>query len=336
MSRMNWRTGALVFLVACVGCAGQAGPGARMEASATPATFQDPAVPLIALPTDFASRRVKTQLKISDKGVAEVTTIEGPGCIRHIWFLKVNKAHKMTLEITVDGADKPQVSAPLKSFFGVMQDRDPYYINCSAFVVAPNHQAAAKDSVIPGTPGYNLYLPIPFSKSCRITVRGKKGVYLGAVLDWHKYDRNTPLTPYRLHATHKRFETSPNRGKIEMANISGKGFLAGFVTGYIQKNKKDMVFHTGGIKILLDQKTDPYTIPGNNVEDDYGFTWGFNDYQTRWIGCPTYDNRSRKDQDGVFYRFFGPDPIAFRSSLLFLAGSRGDDMETVVYYYKIP
>ena len=25
------------------------------------------------------------------------------------------------------------------------------------------------------------------------------------------------------------------------------------------------------LKILLDEKTDPYTIHGNNVEDDYGF-----------------------------------------------------------------
>jgi len=89
------------------------------------------------------------------------------------------------------------------------------------------------------------------------------------------------------------------------------------------------------LKILLDEKTDPYTIHGNNVEDDYGFTWGFNNYQTRWIGCPTHENRGRNDQDGVFYRFFGPDPIAFRSSFSFRAGCRGDDMETVVYYYKM-
>ncbi len=42
-----------------------------------------------------------------------------------------------------------------------------------------------------------------------------------------------------------------------MAKVTGNGFFAGLVTGYIQKNKSDMVFHTGGIKILLDEKREP-------------------------------------------------------------------------------
>lgn len=290
---------------------------------------------MIALPTAFTSRRLNKEGAISDKGYIEVANIKGSGCIRRIWFLKINKSHKLTLEINVDGAEKPQVLVPLKSFFGIMQDRDPYYVNCSAYTVLPNPVVAKKDRFIPGNPGYNLHLPIPFSKSCRIRVHGSKGMFLGAVIDWHKYDEDTELTPYRLHAVHKRYKTTPDRGQIEMANVSGNGFLAGFLTGYIQKNHADMVFHTGGITILLDGETNPHAIRGNNVEDDYGFSWGFNDYQTRWIGCPKHDNRGRKDQDGVFYRFYGPDPIRFRSSASFRAGCRGDDMETVVYYYKI-
>ena len=67
----------------------------------------------------------------------------------------------------------------------------------------------------------------------------------------------------------------------------------------------------------------PYTIEGHNVEDPYGFTWGFNSHQTHWIGCPNQQNPGRNDQDGVFYRLFGPDPIAISSSITFLAGSRG-------------
>ena len=177
------------------------------------------------------------------------------------------------IEITVDGAEEPQVRAPLSSFFGVMQDREPYFVDCAAFVVLPNPEASKKDALIPGTPGYNLFLPIPFSKSCRILVRGNEGAFLGTVVDWHRYEAHSPLTSYRLHAEHKRFATTPPRGgTIEMAKVTGNGFLAGFVTGYIQKNKSDMVFHTGGIKIHLDEETDPYTIEGNNVEDDYGFT----------------------------------------------------------------
>ena len=37
----------------------------------------------------------------------------------------------------------------------------------------------------------------------------------------------------------------------------------------------------------------------------------------------------------AIYRFFGPDPIAFRSSISLRCGSRDDDIETVAYYYRI-
>lgn len=337
MSSIHWVCGVAATLTIwfAISFAGQNQPAVTPSIANEHSTFQDPAVPLVALPTSFASRRDKKEIRLDKTGVAELANINGPGCIRHIWFLTINNLDKLTLEITVDDEKTPQVRAPLNSFFGVMQEREPYLVNCAAFTVLPNPAASKKDPLIPGTPGYNLFLPIPFRKSCRILVRGKEGAFLGTVVDWHKYPLNTPLTPFRLHAEHRRFPETPPRGNtVEMAKVSGAGFIAGFVTGYIQKNKTDMVFHTGGIKILLDEKTEPYTIEGNNVEDDYGFTWGFNNQQTRWIGCPTHINRGRNDQDGVLYRFFGPDPIAFSSSMRFLAGTRGDDMETVVYYYK--
>ena len=44
----------------------------------------------------------------------------------------------------------------------------------------------------------------------------------------------------------------------------------------------------------------------------------------------------RTDQDGAIYRFFGTNPVTFDSSLLLRCGSRADDTETVVYYYRVP
>jgi hypothetical protein len=89
------------------------------------------------------------------------------------------------------------------------------------------------------------------------------------------------------------------------------------------------------MRILIDGETEPHAIRGHNMEDDYGFTWGFNDRQTPWTGCPWHQNRGRNDQDGVFYRFFGPDPIAFHTSISFFTGCRADDTESVLYYYRI-
>ena len=53
------------------------------------------------------------------------------------------------------------------------------------------------------------------------------------------------------------------------------------------------------LTILLDGETNPHAIRGHNVEDDFGYSWGFNNCQSRWIGSPYHVNRKRTDQDGV-------------------------------------
>lgn len=123
---------------------------------------------------------------------------------------------------------------------------------------------------------------------------------------------------------------------VELATVEGEGFVAGVAVGYVQRDKSDMVFHTEGMTILLDGETAPHAIQGHNVEDDFNLTWGFNDFQSPWFGCPWHAHRDWNDQDGMYYRFFGPDAIAFESSLVFRMGARGDDTESVVYYYRIP
>ena len=305
---------------------------AQQQESATVPVYravQDPAVPMIALPSRFASHRANCDGPIPESGTIDLANLQGPGCIRHLWILY---GDDIRLEINVDGAAVSQIDVPLKPFFGVMHGLDPYFVNSAAFTVLPN-PVFGKD----GHPGYNLFLPIPFQKSCRITIHGPAGRGAVAMVDWQKYDSPLSLTPYRLHADHRLYQPAPERGSyVELAETEGEGFVAGIVIGYIQRNKRDMVFHTGGMTLLLDGETDPHVIRGHNVEDDFGFTWGFNDRQSRWIGCPWHENRGRNDQDGVFYRFFGPDPIAFRSSLVFRTGCRGDDMESVVYTYRIP
>jgi hypothetical protein len=81
------------------------------------------------------------------------------------------------LEINVDDAEKSQVDLPLKAFFGVMHDWEPYFVDNAAYTVLPNPGAKAKDPLIPGNPGYNLFLPIPFSESCRITLHVSSGTH---------------------------------------------------------------------------------------------------------------------------------------------------------------
>ena len=317
--------------------------GADPLAAVLPTTFQDPSVPLISLPTRFQSLRVNCDNLAPDGSNSVVLAdLKGPGCVRHIWILDYagrKPKGRFSLEVLVDGARVPQVRAPVKAFFGVMNDKENHFIANSAFSVLPN--PASKKWINrrskPCDPGYNSFLPIPFSKSCRITLHnppGRRGV---GMVDWQKYAKGAPLTPLRLHADHRQYKPSATKGNyVELANIEGAGFIHGVNLGYDQVDKSDLVFHTDGMSILIDGETNPHAIRGHNAEDDFGIAWGFNTVNTPWLGCPWYELRSPGDQSGSYYRFFGPDPIVFRSSISFRTGSRGDNMESVVFSYRVP
>ena len=327
-------------------------------------TFQDPAVPMIQLPTDFKAQRVNTEVYLQAQGEGakpgrgllqkgdlggdwgrrgeigssiDILNVKGPGAVRHIWQL-IPFGPDVEIEICVDGAKVPQVRMPAKPFYGIMHDLKPYFINSAGFVSLPNPTPPYPDHE--GYPGYSCYMPIPFSTSCRITLHAMKDQTapvgpVSTMINWHQYKEATPITPFRFHAQHNLEKPAvPHKG-FQMLETEGRGFVAGLFMGVRKKEPGDFVCHTGGMRILIDGETDPHANRGMNMEDDYGFTWGFNDRQTPWIGCPYSENRGTIDQDGVFYRFFGPDPIAFHSSISFLTGCREDDTESVLYYYRI-
>ncbi len=312
-------------------------------AAVLPPTVQDPVVPLISLPTTFQSRRVNCD-RMAPEGSNSVVLadLKGPGCVRHIWVLDADGPflkEKFSIEVLVDGAEASQVHAPVKAFFGVMNDQEYTVIN-SSFAVFQNFDSK---KIFPHpddrcNPGFNTFLPIPFSKSCRITLHNPPNRHGVGMVDWHRYERGAPLTPLRFHADYRLYNPSKPRGNYaELANITGAGFIHGVQIGYDQLDFTDCLFHTAGMSILVDGETNPHAIRGHNAEDDFGVSWGFNTVQSPWLGCPWYKMRKGfNDQIGSYYRFFTTDPIVFRSSISFRTGSRGDKMESVVYSYRVP
>ena len=303
-----------------------------------PRTYADPAVPLLQLPTQFRSRRTTANIASTPEGTVDVLDVTGPGCLRKLWFVFAEKdLDDLEIEITVDGAETPQVRMPFRSFFGTMVGFEDYHIASAGIVTFPNF-TVTNDPLIPtkASPGWNCHLPIPFSTRCLIRLHGKSPKHGAAMVDWQQYQGEVDLTPLRFHAQRHIAAPASPAEPFPILETEGVGFLAGYVMGYRQKDHGDMVFHNSGTRMLIDGETDPHVICGANVEDDFGFSWGFNQYQTPWAGCPYRDNRGRNDQDGVFYRFFGPDPVLFRSSLLFTSNARPDDYEAVSYYYKVP
>jgi hypothetical protein len=200
----------------------------------------------------------------------------------------------------------------------------------------------------------NCYLPIPFAKSCRITLRagdikGKVKPFDLKIIDadpkkamvmsqanWQKYHDAAALTPYRLHAYFHEERPAKSKGTFYMADITGRGFVAGMFKAIAQREGGDLIYHTGGGTWLIDGETNPNAFRGFNEEDDFNFSWGFFPYTSQWSGCPYVTNPGPKATEFVAWRFYGPDPVPFNSSLAIHFGSRADDTQTVIYYYKVP
>ncbi len=301
-------------------------------------TYADPAVPFLQLPTDFRARRTTANMNLQAGKPVEIFNVTGAGCVRHMWFVFGEKQiDDLLIEVTVDGATESQVRMPFRSFFGALLGFEDYHISSAGLANFPNF-TITNDARIPAkaSPGWNVYLPIPFSKSCRIVMQAGSSKNGGGMIDWQQYRDGVNLTPLRFHAQRNIAQPGKPTEPFPIAEAEGTGFLAGYIMGWRQRDHTDMVFHNGGTRLLIDGQTDPHVMSGHNVEDDFGFSWGFNQYQTLWAGCPYRDNRGRVDQDGVYFRFFGPDPIPFRSSLIFTSAARPDDYEAVSYFYKVP
>jgi hypothetical protein len=313
----------------------------RNETGKGVALYSDPVMPLIQLPVEFKTYRQNCNDTRDPGGYYNLLEAKGPGCVRSIWFLYAE--HKRIV-IRADGVT--HVDMPAEVFFGNLLGKEPYLMNSGALISIPN-EMVKNDFGGGGEPGYTCYLPIPFQDSCSIRVYEIEKGGMAAMVNWHRYPDGTLITPYRLHVAHSVMNPAFTRGsQMIMADVSGSGFIAGIMQGIIQLQFDDLMYHHGGITWLIDGETDPHAIRGHNMEDDYGFTWGFHPKQTPWFGVPyhtykRFEGSDPKDgsifalqQEAIVYRWLGPDPVSFESSISMRVGTRPDHTETVIWYYK--
>jgi len=296
-------------------------------------TVPDPNFSLIELPTQFKARKHTGRADFRDQGLFDLFNAKGPGCIRHIFVGYKPFGDYLRIRIFVDNDTLPHVDMDLNAFFGVLLNLDPrsteYRTDGAGIKVLPES-------------GYNCYLPIPFQTSCRITLENTapNRVQLYSQIDWQQYPADTEITPFRFHAVHRKETPAAASlgGTFQIADIGGRGFVAGLFKAIRQRDTSDLIYHTGGAVCLIDGETDPHAIRGYNEEDDFGFIWAYRPYRGRWTGCSYVDiTDSDSGEDATefaAYRFYGPDPIPFQSSLIIYCGSRADDTESVLYFYK--
>jgi hypothetical protein len=230
--------------------------------------------------------------------------LAGPGIVNHIWITVADNEYAwprlLRLRVYYDGHKTPSVDAPLGDFFGIGHG---YERNLNSMMVRNASFGRARNS----------YWPMPFHKSCRITLtnEGRRRVTsLYYHVDWQKH-RSLPEDIGYFHA-HYRQATPPPAGKLyTLLNIRGTGHYVGSVLNIIQTQMG--WFGEGDDMFYVDDEPTP-RIEGTGTEDYFNDAWALRVSDGAWTGIPVAEGEGFGARLTGF-RWHGTDPVPFQKSL---------------------
>ncbi|SFS85394.1 Protein of unknown function [Zhouia amylolytica] len=150
--------------------------------------------------------------------------VEAPGAITHFWMTGAGKNRGQgILRIYIDGNKEPVISQTIRSFIGENKEVG-YPLSCS---VSP--------LTVPDERGHNLYIPIPYARSCKVTYQSEsiidgnpwetKSEILYYNIDYREYDPETKI---------KSFTKKSIKLNRELIQATNQMLLEG---GFRQENK---------------------------------------------------------------------------------------------------
>ena len=230
--------------------------------------------------------------------------VPGAGMITHIWVTVANNEfgwpRLLRLRVYYDGHKTPSVDTPLGDFFGVAhgseRDLNSIMIHDSSFGRARNS-----------------YWPMPFRKSCRITMTNEGDRIVPMFyyhVDYRKYAA-LPADIAYFHAYYRQERPARTGHNYEFLNIRGAGHYVGTVMGVVQTQLS--WFGEGDDLFYIDEAKQPQ-IYGTGSEDYFNDAWGLRDSDGPWTGTPMAEGERLGSRLSA-YRWHVPDPISFKSSL---------------------
>ncbi len=191
--------------------------------------------------------------------------LEGPGVVTHMWVTIADNEYAwpklLRLRVYYDGSPIPSVDAPIGDFFAVGHG---FEAKVKSLMVVDSSDGRARNS----------YWPMPFRKSCRITVtnEGRRRVAnLYYHVDWEKLPSLPANTPY-FHARYRQALPAPADGSnYEFLNVKGKGHYVGTVLSVVQAEAG--WFGEGDEFFWVDGAAKP-SIEGTGSEDYFNDAWG--------------------------------------------------------------
>jgi len=230
--------------------------------------------------------------------------LTGPGMVTHLWATVADNEYAwprlLRLRVYYDGHKTPSVDAPLGDFFGVGHG---YESELDSTMVRDASFGRAKNS----------YWPMPFRKSCRITVTNEGNRFVLAFyyhVDYRRY-ASLPLDIGYFHAYYRQERPAARGRNYAFLNIRGTGHYVGTVMSVVQT--EDSWFGEGDDLFYVDGARYPQ-IYGTGSEDYFNDAWGLRVSSGSWTGTPVAEGE-RVGSRLTGYRWHVPDPVPFTKSL---------------------
>lgn len=266
--------------------------------------------------------------------------LKGPGVVSHIWMTIADTEYAwprlLRLRVYYDGSEIPSVDAPIGDFFAVGNGAEA---EVESLMVRNSSAGRAR----------NCYWPMPFRKSCRITVTNEgrhRVTMLYFHVDWSKVPSLPAHTPY-FHARYRQSLPAPADGSnYEFLNVKGRGHYVGTVLSVIQAEAG--WFGEGDDYFWVDGQRP--SIEGTGSEDYFNDAWGLHVNTGPHYGVTVADGTGLGSRMTA-YRWHLLDPIPFTKSLKAeiehkgwtynadgtvksVFGERTDLMSSVAFWYQ--
>jgi hypothetical protein len=235
-----------------------------------------------------------------------LAALNGPGVITHIWMTGSNSEYGwprlFRLRVYYDGSPVPSVDVPIGDFFGVGHGLERVVDSQMVRVSSAGRSR-------------NCYWPMPFRRSCRITVTNEGRLRPASFyyhVDWKKVRALPPGTLY-FHALYQQAIPAAAGALYNLLNIRGRGHYIGTVLSVVQTQPG--WFGEGDESFYIDGDTYP-TLHGTGTEDYFGDAYALHVSAGSYAGTTVADGAGTGARMTA-YRWHIPDPIPFRHSLRF-------------------
>ena len=230
----------------------------------------------------------------------------GPGVVTHIWLTVAANEYGwprlLRLRVYYDGSPIPSVDAPVGDFFGVGHG---FERPVKSLMVRASSSGRSR----------NCYWPMPFRRSCRITItnEGRRRVSnLYYHVDWARL-RTLPANMAYFHARYRQALPAEMGKPYEVLRVTGRGQYVWTVFSVVQNQAG--WFGEGDDYFFIDGERKA-RIEGTGTEDYFNDAWSLRVDYGPYAGVPVAEGTGLGSRMTA-YRWHVVDQIPFSRSLVF-------------------